>query len=233
MQEFYQKELRMIHDNAGIEIGGMRFEECTFDNCSTSAKADPEKISRVSNVIIKNGRVFNCIVGHCKFEDVEVNNLTVNSLLILWSPFFNRVKLTGNIGAIKINATANVPICPDLQAKFNEKRTEFYKNVDWALDISNARFVTFQCEGVPVDLIRRDTSSQVIVRKSKISSLEELGDNFKEEYPDVFFWMEMFLESPHQEEVMVTPLRQRPAKRRNQIHQGLMELRKLGIADAK
>ncbi len=56
---------------------------------------------------------------------------------------------------------------------------EYYKTVDWAIDISEAKFPggwTF--EAIPGDLIIRDPASQVLIKRDRIANRDWRALNF-------------------------------------------------------
>jgi hypothetical protein len=231
MREYSDCTFSMIRGRSKAEISGFRLKNCTIDNCSVSRPKDLSDISRISDVVLENCRVNVCHVSPAIFEEVVVKNLRIDGILIFWAPLFSRVKLAGRIGTFKVNYDAEPLASPEYMAKFDELRADFYEGAEYALDISEAQFTDFDCLGVPVDLIRRDPLSQVIVRKNNIKSADVLKGDFEEKYPDVFMRLESFFASPHNEQVLVTPVK-RPAARRKNIQEGLMLLREFGIADA-
>ena len=231
MKEFINQEFKMMFDDGGAILSDLIFKNCIFDNCALSISKNPSNISKIKNVIAENLSVSSCDIGPCIFEDVLIENLRINEILIFHSPLFKNVKLSGNIGNLKINSAAfSIYDRPDLQNCFNELRNNYYKNIEYALDISEAKFLSFDCNGIPSDLIKRNKDSQFIIRKKNISNIDRLNKEFAIAYPYVFFMVKMFLDSPHLDEVLVAPLA-KPTKKYKPILEGLTRLQELGIVD--
>src|SRR5262249_22631420 len=159
---------KLFDDDSGAVFKDLAFNKCVFDNCALSLTKSPALRSTVRNVQITNCMSVNCGIGPAVFEDVVVDGLETNDLLILWGPLFEHMKLIGKIGRIKINTAAHfVDRSPETQGPFALAKSEFYKGVDWALDISEAHFREFDMHGVPARLVRRDPATQVVVTREK------------------------------------------------------------------
>ncbi|MFI5381078.1 MAG: hypothetical protein ACHRHE_17410 [Tepidisphaerales bacterium] len=57
---------------------------------------------------------------------------------------------------------------PEIAQKFALARAEYYRQVDWALDIRDAYVMGLRIRGVPVHLIRRDPETQAVVSREQI-----------------------------------------------------------------
>jgi len=161
---------------------------------------------------------------------VYIDGLTTDSLLIIWGAVFDQVVFSGKVGKIKINSHVHhVDQSEALQRPFNEFRQNFYEKVDWAIDISQAKFRLLEIRGIPSRLIRRDPSSQMVVTRvramnpdwrSRISS-----DN--KHWP---FVIDMFLATDEADRVLVAPLAG-PKKQIEKLMKDLYELRDLGVVE--
>jgi hypothetical protein len=159
--------------------------------------------------------------------------LKTNDLLILWSPYLDRVELSGDIGKMKVNVAAD----PSTRGKpaqkpFDEYRTQFYSSVEWALDISRARFKEFDIRGVPGKLIRRDPESQVLITRKRALQVATAGwkqqlDPSNKLWP---FMIDLFLGDGDADTVFVAPLGASKAKR-DPLLKGLQEFRRIGLAE--
>jgi hypothetical protein len=160
-----------------------RLDNCCFENCILSLTNDIRKRCTVRNVWLTDCEGINSEIGCAILEDVVVDGLKLNDLMIGFATRFKRVVLKGKIGPIKINSTPlNVDLTQDALAAFERDQRSFYADVDWALDISQAILATFELEGVPADLVRRDPETQAIVRrenaltKGLVKKLEASGN---------------------------------------------------------
>jgi len=132
-------------------------------------------------------RVRNCRLSRCRqdnlgfngvaFEQCEVDGLLRAGPmpLYLFSCVFDRVRVQGKVHSIKINPEYSMTgDDATLQIQWDDAIRNFYRDVEWALDISEAEFTSAPTfEAIPGHLIRRDPSRQVLVRRE---SLE--GANF-------------------------------------------------------
>ncbi len=208
----------------------MIFENCIFKNCAISFTNDVTNLTMVRNVTLKSCTANGCAVGPAIFEDILLDGLATNDLLIIWGAVFRRVKLSGDIGKIKINAWAHfVDRSIEKQAPFNNFRETFYQSADWALDISETRFKGFDATGIPARLFRRDPESQAIVTRERL--IADDGKRLARAVGNPWLpWINSILSSGFRDGVLVTPLGA-PKRTRDHFLQGLQRLRDLGIAE--
>lgn len=224
------KTFRKLFDrDSGAVFEDMTFNKCVFDNCALSLTMSPELRSTVRNVRLKDCMSVNCGIGPAVFENVVVDGLDTNDLLILWGPLFKHVTLKGKIGEIKINMEADTDLRPIIQEPFALARAAFYKDVDWALDISEAYFEEFAMHGVPARLVRRDPTTQVVVTREKAMQREWRS---KLAASNTFwpFVIDMFLEDGEPDIVLVAPKGKRK-KDFVRLLDGLNDLRQAGVAE--
>lgn len=91
----------------------------------------------------------------------------------LWGCVFSQVELAGHMSGLKINrrVAAGTIATPAQQAAWDLAFSAYYSDVDWALDISKAKFaggVTF--EALPGEKIKRNVETQVLVRREKLDA---------------------------------------------------------------
>jgi hypothetical protein len=231
MIEFKNQTFRKLYDRGeALVLENMRFENCMFESCAVSLTKDVRLRSTVRNFRVKNCAANGCGIGPAIFEDVEVDGLATNDLLIVWAATFHHVKLAGDIGKIKINPWADsVDRTEATQGPFPTQREILYGSIDWALDISEARFKAFEIEGIPARLIRRDPESQVTITRARAVSSDWLRIAKSTNNPWLFS-IELFLSDGVNDMVLVAPLGA-PKKKRDELLRGLRELRDLGVAE--
>ena len=234
MRELKGKTLHGLFDRGDrLRIEEMRFTECTFVNCALSLTKDISRMSEVRAVELVDCAINDCDTGPMIASDVKVSNLKTGELLILWCPYLDRVVLAGTIGNMKINAVADPSmIGNDKQKPFDDFRGRFYAGVEWVLDISRARFKTFDIRGVPGRLIRRDPESQILVTRERALEVATPGwekklDPSNKLWP---FMINLFLSDGDPDTVLVAPLGAARAKR-DPLLKGLRELRTIGLAE--
>lgn len=235
MKAFKNESFRDIFDRGDkLLLEDMRFEGCKFTNCALSLTTEIDRMTTVRNVALEDCSANGCHIGPMILSNVSIHNLKTNDLLIIWSPYLDRVILSGEIGKMKINATAHPSTFRNLKQKpFDDYRKEFYASVDWALDISKARFKEFDLESVPASLVKRDPDSQVVVTRERALQVAASGWE-KRLDPSVNLWpfvINQFLADGHPDIVLVAPLGAAKAKR-DPLLRGLRQLREIGLAES-
>jgi hypothetical protein len=138
--------------------GDVRLSGCTLKGCRLVRSDDPGLSLVVRNVVLDRCRMEGCVAQGVYFEDVTVDGLRLSRPHLLSGCVFRHVTLRGKIGPVM--AIPPNPMSP-LRLEFTAGIVEKYKEVDWALDISEAVFSDADFFCVPGDLIRRfrDTAS--------------------------------------------------------------------------
>jgi hypothetical protein len=204
------------------------FYGCTFDNCALALNPNPEARTRINNVHLLDCVDVNSSIGPAILEDVTVNGLKVRGdLLILWGTLFKHVTLQGHVGSVKINASALCARDDKAEEPFTRFRNTFYEQTDWALDLREGEFGTFEIAGIPARLIRRDPATQAVVTREKAM---RRGWR-KKVHPANTFWpfvIDLFLQDGEPDIVLVAGKRH---KKSRQLRDGLQNLRDLGVAE--
>lgn len=143
----------------------------TLDGWYLAGSRRPGDWNMVHDVMLFDVIQINASLDTTVLENVTLHNLKRHgsSPLFLWGCVFKHVKLSGSLSGLKINRSAG-PLHPD-QQKWDAAILAFYDTVDWALDISDAKFkggCTF--EAIPGHLIRRNPETQVLVKRNKLQA---------------------------------------------------------------
>lgn len=190
-------------------------------------------MSTVRNVERRDCAAVYCHTGPMILSRVTISNLRTSDLFIVWRPYLDRVTLSGEIGRMKINSEAGPSTVGNPKQKpFDDYRDQFYADVEWALDISEARFKGFEIRGVPGRLIRRDPESQILITRERAIQVATPGWE-KQLDPSNKLWPFMineFLSDGDADTVLVAPLAAAKSKR-DPLLQGLQELRRIGSAE--
>lgn len=149
------------------EYEDVRLAGCTLKGCRLVQVDDPGLSLVVRNVVIDHCRMEGCVAAGVYFEDVTVDTLRLARLHLLGGCVFKHVTLRGKIGPVM----AIRPPKPEFVAGIVER----YKEVDWALDISEAVFSDADFYYVPGELIRRDENTQVLLRREAFGDLDPRG----------------------------------------------------------
>ena len=154
---------------ASGQYGGMRLTGCTLTGCRLVQSDDPGLGLVVRDVVLERCRMEGCAAKGVYFDDVTVDTLHLARPHLLDGCAFRHVTLRGKIGSIMV-------IPPDPMSPLGVGVVARYKEVDWALDISEAVFsATPDFYYVPGELIRRDVNTQVLLRREAFGDLDPRG----------------------------------------------------------
>jgi hypothetical protein len=159
-------------DSARV-FSDLEFHECHFQSIALSITFDPSKRSTVRRVKLADCSEKGCHLWPAILEDVTVDGLKTAQLFIANACAYKHVVLRGKLGDIKICrsvpwASAPAGYLPRKQEAMDRANAEYYKSVDWALDISQAEFTSGEVEGIPPELVRRDPATQFVLRVKAI-----------------------------------------------------------------
>ena len=161
---------------AAVQLSDLAISNCTFDNCLLRPQSISGAWNSIRNVALRNVKQKSCSVYTSKIETCSIHNLRVHGRhpLIMWGCVYSETSLSGKIGFIKINRSVGLNEAAETaQPLWDKAMREFYAGVDWALDISNAKFTSsVSFEAVPGDKIRRDPETQVLVTRDGLSKMD-------------------------------------------------------------
>jgi hypothetical protein len=233
MRSFENESFYGLFDDGGVLLKDMKFEGCGFRHTGISLTTDLNRMSTVRNIELTNCAIDGCQTGPMILRNVKITNLKTSDLFIVWCPYLDRVTLSGEIGKMKVNLYADPSTWENEKQKpFDDFRTAFYADVEWALDISEARFKEFDLRGVPARLVRRDAESQVLITRERALQVATPGwekqlDQTNKLWP---FMINLFLSDGDADTVLVAPLGAAKSKR-DSLLKGLKELRNIGLAE--
>jgi len=225
---FSNQEFSNFYDrNSGRIFKDLEFRKCRFISSSLSITRNPKKRSIVRNVRLTQCEEIGCAIDTAIIEDTIIDGLKTSDLFQCWGAVYKHVILKGDIGRIMISPlVAAAMATSNEQTAFDEMNSRYYKMVDWALDISEARFMECDIRRVPTHLIRRDPETQVVVTRDKAL----LGEWKKLDLSKTYWggWIELFLKDRDQDIVLVAPKRH---PKFNDWLDGLKMLRDAGVAE--
>ena len=228
------KEFYNVIDRGDWGNGGdIVLERCLFSFCGVSETMDITKRTIVRNVIVRDCTAMaHTSVGPAILEDVMVENLsTSGELLILWGALLKHVTLKGRVGRIKMNNMVGLDVQykPEIQRAFDEAKKRYYAGMDWALDIVGAEFEELDMVGVPVDLVRRDPETQVVIRREIASALDWRERIASDNYwrPHVDIWL---TEDKSEVALLLAAPKAAPQKQFERCVRDLHALRQVGLA---
>ncbi len=231
MTEYCNRLFHSLIDRGnGLALSDLTCLNCEFHNCALSLTTAIQKRSVISNARFQNCQISASCIGPAILKNVEIDGLITDSLLILWGTVFDQVTFSGRIGKIKINCHVHhVDISERTQRPFDEFRDKFYQNVEWALDISRAKFRLLEITGIPAHLIRRDPATQMVVTRERA-----LAPAWRSRLrPANRLWpfaIDSFLATGEPDRVLVAP-RTGPKHQVDKLLGELQELRDLGVIE--
>jgi hypothetical protein len=88
----------------------------------------------------------------------------------------------------------------DIKEAFRESAIAYYGTVDWAVDITEAQFSDVDLYMVPGELIRRDSETRFLLRRSSFDSVARGDLN-----PDVRIYVDRFESTSFESIVAIAP----------------------------
>jgi hypothetical protein len=234
MRVFENKTLKSLYDQeSGAVFADMEFRSCDFESCVLSMAGRPARRSTVRNVRLLHCSQRGCRANCAVFEDVLIDDLATNGqLLQTFGAVFNRTVLRGKIDRLMLSNDVLPSILKDDSERqqeieaFRSANAEFYRRVEWALDISTGEFRELDLRGIPGHLVRRDPETQVLVLRERALKMEWVGLDFKENLLPTT--LQLFLEGQDSSLVYAAPKRH-PKFRR--YLDDVKLLRRAGIAE--
>lgn len=224
---------------------GAVYENAELHGCTLRSNRIGWGRDLARRAIVRNVRLVRCNVeefdvGPVILEDVVLDHLRVATKSHLGHSLAgiacNRVSLRGDIPMLMFNPvglTWAPPLDQDGRRRsvlIERQNAAYYRQVTWALDISEARFSAFAMKpGIPADLIRRDPVDQIVVRRVNADGHD--WQELRGELPDgaVALEIEELLASPYPDVVIVAGKR---STTRGQRIETFKALRSMGVADA-
>ena len=226
---YTNREFRSFYDrNSRRVFSDREYRQCRFVSSSISITRKPHRRSTLHNVRFLQCEVLGCGLNAAIVEGVTVDGLeTHGQLFQTWGAVFKHVTLKGDIGRIMFSPLVATGMAkPQEQQAFDEANAAFYQTVDWALDISEARFYEYDIRRVPADLIRRDPDTQVIIRRQVALEGTWRDIDLSRTYWDTA--IEFFLDDGDPDLVLVAPKRHPDFQ---VLLDGLKRLRDAGVAE--
>lgn len=228
-EEFFRFQDR----DSGALFADLEFRKCLFRSCSVGLTRtfDPKKRTTIQNVRLLDCEAAGCFIGPAILQDVVVDGLKTPKVVIADGCVFKHTVIMGRVDRVIIGPIIPpVGIYEENRAKiagwFEKANAEYYKTVDWALDISEGEFSDFDIRGIPSRLIRRDPFTQAVVKRKKV-----LDGKWRKLDLSGTWWpvsLEMLGKSNWEDEVLIAPKRHRQF---SQALKGIYILRDAGIAE--
>jgi hypothetical protein len=168
MRVFDNATFSKVLDHDGQTFDDLEFTRCTFRSSGLITRS--RNLSR--RPLIRNVRLSDCIVHSSYLDGAIIEDVSVHNLQRRHSPLFLRanayrhVTLTGKISAVEIRGKLGV-MDQSHDDEWDRANSRYYRNVDWSLDISDARFASFSISGIPTRLIKRDPETTGVVTRER------------------------------------------------------------------
>ena len=213
-------------------ITGYTFEDCFFDNCTLLSEGDASMRRRISECQLLGCKQRACSLTNAAIHDVLIDGIgrAGRMPLFLSAVVLEHVILRGRIAMFKMGPTPSLSPSEEELKRWHQASADFYSQVDWALDISEAQFTSGpDLHFIPGHLVRRDPETQALVHRSALSEINLSGSPIDDTGLSVA--LQWFLEdSPFDTAALVVPTHATYAA---QELQALQWLRREGLADAE
>ncbi len=159
-------------------IEHVEFRRCTVRMCQHRPAVTPETRPILRDVVFRRCQVVASEAVPIVAEDCTVDTITFRrgiwgpQLLPGWSlkHVVVRGRISGSVSLVPGLGWRIGPHGPALDDPFVVANARDYETLDWALDISEAAFTNVVLQsGIPARLIRRDPSTQVVVRRAALA----------------------------------------------------------------
>ena len=217
-----------LYDDGGSSFQGITFRQCKFLSCGLSLTLDPKLRSVVRDVHLQDCEFQGCGCGAAVLEDVTVSGLKTNGLFQCFGAVFKHVVLRGKIERIMLSKT----VAPGRASKQQQRtldlaNAEYYRDVDWAVDIRHAEFEECDIRGIPASLFLPDGETQLVVTRAKAAEgTWRRLDLSSTHWPGI---LDLFLQSGDPDTILIAPKQSKNFKR---LLLGLQALRAAGVAEA-
>jgi hypothetical protein len=214
-----------------VEFVNCRFLQCHFSsiNFDEVGKRDFVAIRSIARRITFTNAVVEGVtfIGPGIVEDSTIDGLKVLNHIQTIGTAFKHVVVKGVVDKLMLTPQIDTfGDYPDLQRAFDEANREYYRTVDWALDISEAEFKDCDIRGIPSRLIKRDPDSQVILTRE-----EAMRGRWRDVDLSGTYWtaaIKLFLDDGYQDRLLVAP---KKAGNFKKLLEGINKLRDAGIVE--
>ena len=205
----------------------MEFHRCIFQSCGLSLTRESTNRTVARDIRLTECEVRNCVCGPVVVEGCVIDGLKTRNLFQLFGAVFKHVIFRGKIGRVMFSPLIQPGIATaEEQRAFDSANEEYYKTVDWAIDIRHAQFQECDLRGVPARLVLRDENTQVLVRR--VNAVDQRWRDLDLSGTDWPGILDVFLHRGDAEVILIAPTQAKNAK---QLIAGLQLLREHGVAE--
>jgi hypothetical protein len=147
-----------------IELSDLELVRCRIRRCVLDTTQSPTRRAVLRSILVKDAQVNGCALRGVVIQDCTIDNVTLNDLFIPQACAFAHVTLRRNVGRLLLGSSlSSVP--ESVAQQFDAANAMFYKNLDWALDITEAVADELEIRNIPAHLIRRDPDRHFVFRQ--------------------------------------------------------------------
>lgn len=223
------REFRLLSDDElPAVIGPAVLSRCRIDSCifGYAATSPAERRKIVGVELHRCWSSASSSIGTATIEDVVVCDHRSSGLTHIIGAALRHVVVRGKCGSFLFRPWLDDD--SEIDAVFAAANDEFYRSVDWALDISDAECTEMDIRTIPADLIRRDPETQAIVRLNVVQETREQWQRMNVHGAPWQSVMHRMIRSGEPDAVLVAPKRSKNFKA---WLAGIEVLRKAGIAE--
>jgi hypothetical protein len=149
------------HKFVGVDLEAVEFKSASIGFNTGHSFKDFDCVTdfRISKCIASN-----CVIGPAIFENGLVRDFDGDPLFSRGA-MFRRIKFVGNQPPLILGGPTTLRLNKDQYSAYEKAHALFYRNTDWAIDISEAALEDFSLRdnAIPTHLIIRDRESQFLV----------------------------------------------------------------------
>jgi hypothetical protein len=155
------RDVKLTHGKG--PLGAVDFVRCTLDHCMIDGIG--------GRIVVRHATLERCTLRmvyarNVVFDDCVLAHPKATHRQSLIGCAFKHVVLRGSVGWIHIEPwTDDSYVAKSFIVKLAEANAAFYRGVDWALDLREVEEGDLRIHGVPLELVRRDPSRQLLVRR--------------------------------------------------------------------
>lgn len=153
-----------VSGKGGVRAENVEFVRCTFESCTGHAYNDQPDRPIFRNIILRQCSAIAGSLGGAILEDVLIDGLDTSDLLLMYDVACKHVKIRGRIK----RAMFSVTMRGERGEEYRRLNAEYYRTVDWALDIREADPSTLDIIPIPGRLVLRNPENSVRLLRSKL-----------------------------------------------------------------
>lgn len=155
------------HQAVRSSLSGFSVAHMSINNCAIPIARRPEQRVTLRDISIFQCEHYACAAYGVRFQDIQVTDLRgySNGSSQLSGCLYSHVTLRGRMGGLRITPRAS-PFDLSLNEPYRVANAAEYRSIDWALDITEAKFGHFfALMGIPASLVRRNPALHFVMTR--------------------------------------------------------------------